>query len=271
MRWFKHGVRFVLVTVGIIALTSFTIDATDALNGSQSALSILARNATEGGCDKGMVKVELADRSYCIDQFENSLGDECTAQVPSSASDSQTNVDAGECTSETKAEEKPWTFISYHQAKLACVNRGGRLPSPGEWYEAALGTPGIDGCNLEGSLSETGNFPTCQSSRGVFDMVGNVWEWVDTTIESGSFAGRELPDEGFVTEADSAGVAVITGSDGSELFGQDYFWSNGEGTQAMMRGGFYGSGEDGGVYAVHTKVTPSFSSGAIGFRCVMDL
>lgn len=39
----------------------------------------------------------------------------------------------------------------------------------------------------------------------------------------------------------------------------------------MMRGGFYRSGEDGGIYSIHADIEPTFSSGAIGFRCVIDL
>ena len=41
LRWVKHTVRFVVVTVGIVLLTSFTIDATDALRGSQTAKASL--------------------------------------------------------------------------------------------------------------------------------------------------------------------------------------------------------------------------------------
>lgn len=271
MRWFKHSVRFLLVTVGIVVLTSFTIDATDALNGSQSALSILAKKATEGECSKGMIKIDLGERSFCVDEFENSPGSDCPVDKPGSADETQDNLNKPGCNSQSEVKAKPWTFISFHQAKAVCIARGGRLPSPTEWYEAAIGSPGLSGCNLDGNIADAGDFPSCVSSRGAHDMVGNVWEWVDTTIEDGVYNGRKLPSEGYVTEADGSGVAISTGSNGESMFGNDYFWSDDNGSRAMMRGGFYGSGEDGGVYAVHTKVAPSFSSAAIGFRCVTDL
>ena len=270
MRWLKNGLRFLLVTVGIIVLTSFTIDATDALKGSNSALSFLALKATEGQCSEGMVKIDLGENSFCIDQFENSVGSDCAVKSVNSLNDTQENIDDPNCRSISEKDSRPWTFVTYHQAKSICTSKGARLPSPLEWYEAALGTRS-DGCNLDGGIAQTNQFPSCQSSRGVNDMVGNVWEWVDANITDAQYVGRSLPPEGYVTDADMAGVAISTSNDSSNLYGDDYFWSETEGVRAMMRGGFYGSGNDGGVYAVHTKVAPSFSSAAIGFRCVEDL
>lgn len=270
MKWVKNSVRFVVVTVAVIAITSFTIDATDALRGSQSALSIIAQNALKGECPSGMKQIDLSEGSLCVDVFENSPGDDCLYKVVESDDNTQKNLNTQSCVSASQAKALPWTNVNYHQAKALCANRGARLPTALEWYEAALST-NEDLCNLDGSKSETGKFDSCVSARGMYDMVGNVWEWVDEEVINGSYQGRSLPEDGYVTEADMAGVAAMTSEQPNEDFSEDYFWHSKNGVYAMMRGGFYGSEEDGGVYAVHTEVRPSFSSAAIGFRCVMNI
>lgn len=270
-RWVWRGVRTILVLVGIIVLTSFTIDATDALNGSQSALSIFAKKVAETGCPAGMVEVNLVDKTICVDQYENSFSMECPVVRPSSAIETQQNINDSDCLAESKADQTPATLVTFHQAQTFCARRGGRLPSSYEWYDAALGTPDNGSCNIDGTLSPAGAHARCQSARGAFDMVGNAWEWVDAAVVNGEYDGVTLPPTGYVAEADRAGVAMRTESTPNELFNSDYFWSTATGSMVMMRGGFYSSREDSGIYAIHADIEPSFSSGAIGFRCVRDI
>ena len=272
MRWLKGGVRFFLVTGGIILLTSFTIDATDSLRNSQTALGIFARSVTEGECPNGTTRIDLGERGYCIDIYENSVGPECGLTTPTQSIDTKNNIARRDCLSESVADSVPWTFVTYHQAKELCAKRGMRLPSSDEWYEAALGTP-VDevSCNVEGTLQKTGVTESCVSAREVYDMIGNVWEWVDEEVQDGTYNDRTLPEEGYVAEADAEGVALATAEGPQELFDDDYFWHTKEGSFVMMRGGFHGSGEDAGIYSIHTETAPSFASPAIGFRCVLDL
>lgn len=259
-------VRSAFVVVGIVILTSFTIDATDALNGSQSALSIFTKNVLEQSCPANTIEVNLSDNSFCIDTYENSFGDNCPLIRTSSAAETQANLNDLDCQTQSVTESSPATFVTFHQAKNFCLRREGRLPTSLEWYEAALGTPDdTDICNLDSVLAAVGNHPECLSARGVNNAVGNVWEWTEIRNSEGG-----LPASGYVSEADVAGVASETRNEPSELYGQDYFWSADQPAEVMIRGGFYGSESDGGVYTVHTDITPSFSSGAIGFRCVFE-
>jgi hypothetical protein len=39
----------------------------------------------------------------------------------------------------------------------------------------------------------------------------------------------------------------------------------------MIRGGFYSSGEDAGLYTINASIPTSFATQGIGFRCVQDL
>jgi formylglycine-generating enzyme required for sulfatase activity len=151
-----------------------------------------------------------------------------------------------------------------------CAGAGKRLPTSDEWYRIALGTE-TDTCVVdENAVRETGTVE-CVSSSGIHDMVGNVWEWVDATVVGKNYDDRELPPEGYVTSVDASGVAITTATEGDILYGDDYFWSKGEGVFGMIRGGFYGSDDDAGLYAVNASVPTSFASQGVGFRCVEDV
>jgi hypothetical protein len=76
----------------------------------------------------------------------------------------------------------PKTGINYFDAADACAKAGKRLLTNAEWQMAAKGTPVAvtsgAGCNGSSALKNTDADPTCVSSYGVIDMVGNASEWV---------------------------------------------------------------------------------------------
>lgn len=269
MRWVKRTLRFFLVTAGIIFLTSFGIDAADMLGGnSLSALGIVADRVTEGSCPSGMTQVSKGGDDMCVDTYEVSPSSECRFQTLSHLSQTDQNLAQVDCVPVSKPDADPWTQVTYHQAKELCAKAGKRLPANSEWYEAALGTV-ESGCLVdEDTVSQTGSAGECRSGAGVYDMVGNVWEWVEASVEGGSYEGRILPAEGYVANADDAGVASETTEQPGGGFGNDYFWSQSEGSLAMIRGGFFGSGSDAGLYSVHADVAKNFSGSSIGFRCI---
>jgi len=271
MKFLKVGSRFLFVTVGIIVLTSFTIDATDTLRGSQSALSIFAGNALEEDCPEGMTLLDIAQGRLCVDLYENGVGVDCGIKNPSVALETKANIEMEGCVSVSEPNVSAWTQVTYHQAKTLCAKRDMRLPTSLEWYEAALGTPDDASCNIDGQLAAAGSYKQCVSSRGVYDSIGNVWEWVDAQVTDGLYENRTLPESGYVAEVDAAGVALSTNTSESDLYNKDYFWSDAVGTYAVIRGGFHGSAEDAGIYATHMKIAPSFSGSATGFRCVRSL
>ncbi|MCA9361601.1 SUMF1/EgtB/PvdO family nonheme iron enzyme [Candidatus Kaiserbacteria bacterium] len=263
--------RSVFVLIGVVLLTSFTIDATDSISGSETALSILATKLVGNECPVNTKKV-VGDSVICVDIYENSAGDDCPYQNPKNSLEVKVNVDDINCQSVSLSKQLPLTNVNYHQADLFCHKKGGRLPTPEEWYEAALGTPDNSECNLNGpALLKTGQLVDCVSVYGAKDMVGNVWEWTEAEIIDGDYNHQKLPSTGYVSEVTPQGLPLLSSSSPSAIFGNDYVWSLPTGTYVMMRGGYYGSGDDGGVNTVQATVLPSFSSVATGFRCVVDL
>jgi len=90
----------------------------------------------------------------------------------------------------------PAAWLSWFDAIAFCQWVGGRLPTGSEWEKAASGVSGFmypwghqweNGCcnSLEAENSITtpvDRYPQGASMYGVYDMVGNVWEWTDEWI-----------------------------------------------------------------------------------------
>jgi formylglycine-generating enzyme required for sulfatase activity len=264
---------YFLVVVCSVLLTSFTIDATDTLRSSQTALGILAKKATEVSCPADMVLVDRGEYSFCIDRYEAGVGEDCLVLSPKSPQDTAANANDPDCEPVSVAGELPWVNVNQAQAETLCAKAGKRLASAKEWYFGALGSidDGVS-CNLDGgSVSKTGSWSDCRSGVGAFDMVGNVWELVFGQVNDSVYQNRLLPIEGYVAEIDEDGLASRTALEPDAIFNNDYFWGSSYGRFILMRGGFFGSKSDGGLYAVHAKTETTFASGAVGFRCVLTI
>ncbi len=91
-------------------------------------------------------------------------------------------------------DDFPVIHVNWDQTKAYCSWRGALLPSEAQWEKAALGTTGyiypwgntIDGtyANYDGAFrrdtSRVGSYELGKSMYGVYDMVGNVWEWTSS-------------------------------------------------------------------------------------------
>ncbi len=268
----KNSLRFLLVTIGVVILTSFSIDATDTLRGSQTALSILTEKITTPSCGENTVEVVLPEYTLCIDTYEVSPSKECIITTPTTVMDTAHNIADANCLPVSTSGQTPWTFVAEPQAVQLCAKVGKRLPQAKEWFLAALGTPdNTKNCNLSGAIQGAGVSPDCISGVGAFDMVGNVWELIDSEVVDGKYEERILPNEGYVEMVDEAGIALMTTSTPNVIYNEDYFWSKNDGRYTVIRGGYYGSRKDGGIYTTHAQTDINFASAAIGFRCVEQL
>jgi len=258
------------VMIGALALTTLGIDAADTLSGKNGTLLSQVIGGRSGEvCPRGMREVTAHPDIQCVDVYEASPAPDCPNRDPTHRRETEENIAAG-CASVSQEDRTPWRYVTREQAAIACALSEKRLPSAQEWYALALGTPEREGaCNTEsGSVRRTGAHADCRSGAGAYDMIGNVWEWVRDDLVRGAYRGRDLPGDGYVSQVDAIGVATQVTSRPSSIYGNDYFWSKPTGVYGMIRGGFYGSGADAGLYAVHADTPPESARPAIGFRCI---
>ena len=178
------GVSMVLVPAGSFIIGS---NADDAWAECQNS-----HGANYYGCGKGEYldeepphKVDLD--AFYMDKYEvtNELYKNCVlAEICSLPSDKgRYNT--------SFYNNYPIVFVSWNQAKTYCEWRNGKLPTEAEWEKAARGTDGRTypwGQKLDCSFANfglctndiaiVGSYVTNKSPYGVFNMAGNVREWV---------------------------------------------------------------------------------------------
>ena len=263
-------VKGTATVIGAIAFSTLGIFAADSLQGIQGGIQNFAGAGKAGVCKEGMVPVKIDAGILCVDMYEASPSSACPNKELNNVVQSEDNANTKECYAASVKGVIPWNYISLSQAQRMCANTGKRLPTNEEWYHIALGT-NTDACTTQSNaLSKTGN-ESCMSTIGAYDVVGNIWEWVDENVVGNTFNGRQLPKEGYVTSVDASGIAITSSESADDMYGKDYFWSKEEGVFGMIRGGFYGSNQDAGLYTTNTSVPTSFATQGVGFRCVEDV
>ncbi len=147
---------------------------------------IMGSIGTSDGPDPSMPAHVVELDTFYIDKYEvtNHLYKAC--------------VDAGECTLPLNYENmlkydnnQPVDYVTWIQAQSYCEWRGVQLPTEAQWEKSARGADkriypwGNDSINCSlanyNSCSDTttdvGSYPNA-SPYGLYDMAGNVWEWV---------------------------------------------------------------------------------------------
>ena len=209
---------------------------------------------SEGGpSDEGPVQTLYVDTFY-IDRYEvtNGLYRLCVnagACKPPKRVNSVTRVGYY---NRTDFDNYPVVQVDWNMAKSFCEWRGARLPTEAEWEKAARGTDGRTYPWGEGISCDQANFGGCQgdtiaasgdesgaSVYGVFNMAGNVYEWVSSLYMPYPYEASD-------------------GRENLSAFGE-----------RVIRGGSWvRSDTDEEARSAHRqKVDPSTAQDNIGFRC----
>ena len=208
-----------------LAKDSTPTDGSDTSRGFvAAALDTSAADAAHNGCRPGMVPIE---GKFCIDKYEASLLESVGQDERPFSPFSTVHDEHVRAVSEPGVI--PQGYISRNQAEKACMASGKRLCQVQEWQQACRGPddrkwgygderqPGR--CNdngknpvmsyfgprydastmnrpelnqMDGTLSKTGEHSGCSNGYGVYDMVGNLHEWV--ADPNGSFYGGYYQD-----------------------------------------------------------------------------
>ncbi|HHS83826.1 MAG TPA: hypothetical protein ENK38_02740 [Gammaproteobacteria bacterium] len=214
-------------------------------------------------CPSDMVSVG----PICVDRYEATVENVATsAYVGDLATAALCNPNGNDCKGKIVARsvqgQIPTTSVTWFQAQQACAAAGKRLLTNAEWQMAAAGTPD-DGttCTVRGN---TGAIAGCKSVWEVYDMVGNVNEWVADWIQ-----GAPKHDAGGAPFLGTGSVESAFGSDamaGVSPVNSNTTGANRSFLAAIYRGGRAGSTGQ-GVFAFYANLTPSESDVNLGFRC----
>ncbi len=202
-------------------------------------------------------KFEVSNQQYA--QFLNAQGNQFEGLanwIEANDPDLKVREIEGVWTVEPGFENYPMNEMTWYGARAFCSWRGGRLPTEAEWEKAARGTDGrlypwgdtasceqanYYGCNY--ALLPVDSFSQATSPYGVFNMAGNIMEWVNDWYAEDYYANSEY-----------------TNPTGPET-----------GTHKVFRGGAYING------AHHIRTTyrwpklPVLTYVATGFRCASDV
>lgn len=231
----------------------------------------------------------------------------------------------------SSAQGYPLTYISQTDSQLACESIGGHLITNEEWMTLARnieivpsnwssGTVGHgyiysghndrtpskalagdtnndNGYYLTGQTYGYGNQRrtlTLTNGEVVWDLSGNVMEWVNKTQNDFYFIGCDIVDGDGDCFVDSENLKVsgeypeiytqmpylqnigykdlfLLNSDYNTDNGVGYFWSYYYGTElGFLRGGSWNAGTRAGILYLNAAYYPSFTSYRIGLRCVVE-
>jgi sulfatase modifying factor 1 len=195
--------------------------------------------------------------AYFIDKFEVSNADyrQCVSEGGCSQTGLPDAFTHPGYRDDPTFNNHPVIGVTWDQAAAYCRWAGKRLPTEAEWEYAAKGPENLTwpfGNTFKANLSAAGSpdvqpvdsFPGGASPFGVFNLAGNVNEWVQDVYSANFYANSPVTNP------------VNTGGSGERVF----------------RGGSFAN-PDGAFYTTSRRYSQnrSFSDVDIGFRCVSDV
>ena len=201
----------------------------------------------------------------------------------------------------------PWVSITFTAARSACESAGYHLITNREWMTMARAAES-NPVNWNSGVMYRGNSNSASAMDGtnplsgvnyrilkvggseVWDLAGNVWEWVDLMEDGSSIStGNSCGGSGWFSFYGNDGVAECvwqnnyaktsavdkrfelgpTG-DFNSADGVGRIYSSTSTGRVLLRGGYWLHGAGAGVFTAHLSLGPTNSFSSVGFRCVMD-
>lgn len=173
---------------------------------------------------------EVEVSTYCIDESEvtNRQWQEVTGKRPPSPKGFD-------------GPNQPVVNVNWREADAYCKLIGGRLPREAEWEKASGGSfnPVEAVYNTDRTADVRSRAP---NGYGIFDMIGNVSEWVSDWYDENYYKDSPKKDP----QGPPPGKLKLK----------------------VMRGGSYGNGEPGLKVTLRSFLPPRFRYKFVGFRCV---
>jgi len=187
-----YGVAMRLVPAGEFSMGS---DADDALSECQKYIIDCQRNWF---IDEEPLHTVYLDTFY-MDEYEvtNAMYAACVKAGACTPPHADSSATRDSYYGNEAFDNYPVIAVDWNQAKTYCEWRGARLPTEAEWEKAARGLDGriypwgnraptcslanfepFDGNECVGDTSAVGSYPQVVSPYGIYDLAGNVWEWV---------------------------------------------------------------------------------------------
>lgn len=217
----------------------------------------------DGGRDEYPRHDVFVDNFY-IDKFELTNGrylefvKATNHRVPQNPKNATRNLWQGDTITESLTD-RPVVNVDWADAQAYCQWAGKRLPTEAEWEKAAKGTAdrrfpwgNVEPTNKhlnfnqqwigEKTLMPVGSYEAGKSPFGVYDMAGNVWEWVNDWYDANYYEKSPAKNP--------------TGPE--------------TGTKRVLRGS--GWQNETPTVRIFTRVDsdPTIRNESTGFRCAMD-
>ena len=167
-------------------------------------------NGGRAHCPSGLVPIPSSKPTFCIQPFEAKIVKNGTAISEKGVlpTVNASLYDAFEACKNTVLNNKPLRLVS-HQEWLRAASGEAGVPFP--WGDkddsrCVLDTP--TNPHRWTSVQPTGSMKECVSVHGVYDQIGNAWEWVDLKQTANKRDWLQQLEQNYTVQIQDDGISV---------------------------------------------------------------